>query len=200
MKHNETKKTGDPTAYYKLHTQAVDDLVHADKENTPKYSKEELEKYRSSRGKWKLPEKLKVLLIKWWFYGAVCFFVFMGLGLYLADTLDLYFVAAVIMGMAADLLINRFLRFTEKLPGGNAAHMMVTMRGARGFFLNILYACLLLFLTVTAYGVINAALGMMGGFLGVEPITFGVIVTCLDSMCLRLKSTLLKMVADARRQ
>lgn len=199
MKHNDEKKKAAP-GYYHLHTEAVDDLVGASKENTPVYSKEELEKYRSSRGKWKLPENLKVFLIKWWFYGAVCFFVFMGLGLYLADTLDLYFVAAVVMGMAADLLINRYLRFTEKLPGGSAAHMMVTLRGARGFFCNILYACLLLFLTVTAYGVINAVLKAMGGYLGVEPIGYGVIVTCLDSLCLRLKTMLMKIVADARRK
>lgn len=199
MKHNDEKKKAAPS-YYQLHTKAVDDLVSASTDNTPKYSKEELEKYRSARGKWKLPEKLKVFLIKWWFYGAVCFFVFMGLGLYLADTLDLYFVAAVVMGMAADLLINRYLRFTEKLPGGSAAHTMVTLRGATGFFCNILYACLLLFLTVTAYGALNALLGALGGYLGVEPIGFGIIVTGLDSMCLRLKSTLLKVVADARRQ
>ncbi len=199
MKHNDGKKKAAPS-YYKLHTEAVDDLVSASTENTPKYSKEELEKYKSSRGKWKLPEKLKVFLIKWWFYGAVCFFVFMGLGLYLADTLDLYFVAAVVMGMAADLLINRYLRFTEKLPGGNAAYMMVTLRGATGFFLNILYACLLLFLTVTLYGAVNALLGAMGGYLGVEPLCFGIFVTLIDSLCLRCKRTLLRIVADARRQ
>lgn len=199
MKHNDENKKAAP-GYYRLHTEAVDDLVGANAENTPKYSKEELEKYKSSRGKWKLPEKLKVFLIKWWFYGAVCFFVFMGLGLYLADTLDLYFVAAVVMGMAADLLINRYLRFTEKLPGGNAAYMMVTLRGATGFFLNILYACLLLFLTVTLYGAVNALLGAMGGYLGVEPICFGIFVTLIDSLCLRCKRTLLRIVADARRQ
>lgn len=199
MKHNdETKKSA--SSYYKLHTEAVDDLVSASKENTPQYSKEELEKYKSSRGKWKLPENLKVFLIKWWFYGAVCFFVFMGLGLYLADTLDLYFVAAVVMGMAADLLINRYLLFTEKLPGGSAAYMMVTLRGATGFFCNILYGCVLLFLTVTLYGVVNALLGAMGGYLGVEPICFGIFVTLLDSLCLRCKRMLRKIVADARRK
>jgi len=199
MKHNDEKKKAAPS-YYKLHTEAVDDLVGASKENTPQYSKEELEKYKSSRGKWKLPEKLKVFLLKWWFYGAVCFFVFMGLGLYLADTLDLYFVAAVIMGMTADLLINRYLRFTEKMQGGSAGYIMVGLRGAKGFFCNILYAAVLLFLTVTAYGVINAVLGAMGGYLGVEPIGFGVIVVCIDTLCLRIKTTLLKIVADARRK
>lgn len=195
---NEKKRTD--ASYYRLHTEAVDDLVGASKENTPKYSKEELEKYRSGRGKWKLPDPVKAILIKWWFYGAVCFFVFMGLGLYLADTLDLYFVAAVVMGMAGDLLINRFLRFTEKLPGGNAAYMMVTRRGALGFFLNILYAALLLFLVVTLYGAVNAALGALGGYLGVEPILFGVFTVATDMLCLAFKRMGMKIIADARRK
>ncbi|MBO5502724.1 MAG: hypothetical protein J6A48_11955, partial [Clostridia bacterium] len=47
---------GDTSPYFQLHTQAVEDLVTASKENTPEYSKEELEKYRSSKGKFKLPE------------------------------------------------------------------------------------------------------------------------------------------------
>lgn len=199
MKPDNEKKRSD-ASYYKLHTEAVDDLVSASSDNTPKYSKEELEKYRSGRGKWRLPEPVKAFLIKWWFYGAVCFFVFMGLGLYLGDQLDLYFVAAVVMGMTGDLLINRFLRFTEKLPGGNAAYMMVTSRGARGFFLNLLYACLLLFLVVTCYGIVNALLGALGGYLGVEPICFGIFTVLCDTLCLKIKTTLLKIIADARRK
>jgi len=199
MKHNE-KKNAAASSYYQLHTDAVNDLVGATAENTPKYSKEELQKYKSSRGKWKLPEGVKVYLIKWWFYGAVCFFVFMGLGLYLSDQLDLYFVAMVIMGMVGDLLINRYLRFTEDLPGGSKRYMMVTLRGTKGFFCNILYAGVLLFFTVTCYGAVNAALGTMGGYLGVEPIGFGIIVTLIDSLCLWLKGMFLQMVADARRQ
>lgn len=194
------KKSADSASYYKLHTEAVENLVGASKENTPRYSKEELEKYRSGRGKWRIPETLKVLLIKWWFYGAVCFFVFMGLGLYLADQLDLYFVAAVVMGMATDLLINRFLRFTEKMEGGSKAWMMVTVRGTTGFFLNLVYNALVLFLVVTAYGLINAALGAMGGYLGVEPILFGVLATGADMLCIGFKRMFLKIIADARRR
>ena len=67
-------------SYYSLHTGAVEDLVTATKDNTPRYSEAELNKYRSGKKKWRFPQWLKVLLIKTWFYGAVCFFVFWGLG------------------------------------------------------------------------------------------------------------------------
>ena len=109
--------------YYKLHREAIENLVTADSENSPRYSREELERYRSGKIKWRFPETLKVILIKWWFYGAVCFFVFMGLGMLVPNQIDMLFIAAIIMGMVTDLLINHFLRFTEKLPGGNAPRL-----------------------------------------------------------------------------
>ena len=200
MKHDEVKKNADNTSYYHLHTDAVEDLVGATPENTPKYSKKELDKYRSGHRKWHFPSILKVLLIKWWFYGAVCFFVFMGLSLYVGNQLDLFFIAAIIMGMVDDLLINHFLRFTEKLPGGHAAYIMVDIRGATGFFLNIVYAALLLFLVVTLYGAVNALLGTMDSYLSVEPILFGIFTTAADMLCLALKRTWKKIVADVRQK
>ena len=192
------------TPYYQLHTQAVEDLVTASTENTPKYSKEELDKYRSGKtSKFRLPEWLKVVLIKFWFYGAICFFVFWGLGLYVADQLDLYFVAAIIMGMVTDLLIKHFLRFTEKLPGGSARWMMVTKDGATGFFLNLLYAFPILFVVVTLYSLINMGLATVSTgseplFLGVEPLLFGLFATGTDHFFLFCKQTIGKIFREAK--
>lgn len=200
MKKNE--QNAKEAAYYRLHTKAVDDLVDATPENTPRYSKQELEKYRSGKTKWKLPEWLKVVLIKFWFYGAVCFFVFWGLGLYVADQLDMLFIAAIIMGMVTDLLINHFLRFTEKLPGGNARWIMVTRRGAVGFGTNLAYGFLLMFLVYTAYQVINTVLTAISGgsmLLTLEPLGFGIIATAMDTLCVTCKNTLKKIVSDAKR-
>lgn len=192
--------------YYDLHTGAVDDLVSANKDNTPRYSKEELEKYRSGKVKWRMPQALKVVLIKFWFYGAVCFFVFMGLGMYVVNQLDMLFIAGIIMGMVTDLLINHFLRFTEKLPGGNARWIMVTRRGAGGFLLNLLYGFVILFLVVTVYNVLNSGIFAMYGYaenaptISVEPILFGSFATGADMLCVSIRNTFKKIIADAQRK
>lgn len=199
----EAEKKEKSASYYQLHTDAVDDLIGATQENTPRYSKKELEKYRSVRKKWRLPDGLKAVLIKFWFYGAVCFFVFMGLGMYLGNQWDLFFVAAIVMGMVTDLLINHFLRFTEKLPGGNRRWMMVSRRGTVGFILNLAYAFLLLFLVITAYGAVNALLSALSGgqmVLRVEPLGFGLAVVGADMLCIGVKRMLMKIVADARKK
>ncbi len=198
------KKTDGQADYYDLHTGAVEDLVTATKENTPRYSKEELEKYRSGKHKWHFPEGLKACLIKFWFYGAVCYFVYWGLGMYLADQLDLFFVGSVVMGMATDLLINHFLRFTEKLPGGSKKWMMVTRRGTAGFFMNLAYGFLLTFLIVTAYQMINTVIVTLwqgaenAPILTVEPLFYGLCALGADSMCVGLRNLFAKIVQDAK--
>ena len=163
-------------SYYDLHTGAGEDLVTATKDNTPRYSEAELNKYRSGKTKWKFPQWLKVLLIKVWFYGAVCFFVFWGLGLYLRG-LDMYFVAAV-----------------------------VTRRGAAGFFMNLAYGFLLMFLVITAYQMVNTVIFTLyngsenAPLLNVEPIIFGLTTMGADTLCVTIRNTLRKMVDDARRK
>jgi len=192
-------------SYYQLHTDAVEELVSATKENTPRYSQEELNKYRSGKTKWRFPQWLKVLGIKTWFYGAVCFFVFWGLGMYLVDQWDLYFVAAIVLGMVTDLLINHFLRFTEKLPGGNQRWIMVTKRGTAGFFMNLLYGFVLLFLVITLYQAVNTVIFTLyngsenAPLLHVEPIGFGLAVMGADTLCVTIRNTLKKIVADAKK-
>jgi len=204
MKKQANKPETKDASYYKLHTDAVEDLVTATKENTPRYSEEELNRYRSGKTKRKFPQGLKVVLIKFWFYGAVCFFVFWGLGLYLGG-LDLQFVGAIVLGMVTDLLINHFLRFTEQLPGGSKKWILVTRRGTAGFFMNLLYGFLLMFLIVTAYNMINTGIVAIFGsdgapLLHVEPLGFGLIAMGADMLCVTIRNTLRKIVDDAKKK
>lgn len=189
-------------AYYRLHTDAIEDLATANEENTPKYSTEELEKYTSAAKKRRAPVPLKVFLIKAWFYGAVCYFAFWGLGIYVPSQLDLCVIAAVMMGLVTDLLINSLLRFGERRPGDGLRHMMVGRTGAAGLLLNLIYAFVLMFLIVTAYGAVNALLTAVTGgalFWGVGPIGFGLLAAGLDTLLIACRQLLRDMAADARR-
>ncbi|MBQ6951391.1 MAG: hypothetical protein IJN44_07860 [Clostridia bacterium] len=203
MAKDEKKQSRDASSYYALHTGAVDDLVNTTAENAPHYSKEELEKYRSGKTKFRIPEAVKVLLIKFWFYGAVCFFVFMGLGTYVVNQWDMLFIGAVVLGMVTDLLINHFLRFTEKMAGGSRRWMMVTRRGAVGFFMNLVYGFVLMAGVVLFYNLVNMALISVFGskqMLGVEPLLFGVFATLADMLLIFMKRTLINIVEDAKKK
>ena len=190
------------TDYYRLKTQAVDDLVTANEENSPPVSEEELRAYRSGP-KMKVADWVKMLFIKFWFAAAVCYFFFWGLGGLLPSVLDQLVVTGLALGIATDLLTNPVLRFFEKTKGENARWMMVTRKTYSGFFLNILYSYVLLFLVFTLYNVINMAaiqlLGLPGDqvVLGVEPILFGLFYLGFDLLLIKMKHTIQGMVRDA---
>ncbi len=190
--------------YYRLKTKAVEDLVTADESNSPRVSEEELNKYRARRRR-KLPQWLKVSLIKAWFYGSVCFFFLWGLGGYMADSLDLFFVTAIALGMVTDLLINTLFRYYAETDGANDRWMMVPRRGVAGFFLNIFYAFLVLGLVDMIYNAINIAILSVTHAtdtvpFGVEPIFFGILYMGIDTGLIALKHLLGRIVSDARKK
>ncbi len=180
--------------YYKLHTEAVKALAEADESNSPEVSEEELRKYRSGP-KLKMADWVKLLLVKWWFAGAVCFFFLWGLGGYLADLLDTLVVTGIALGVVTDILTNNALRFLERTKGAADEYIMVTVRGYASFPLNILYAFVVLFLVYCLYNIINLAIVTITGAadtvpLGVEPILFGLFYLGFDLLLIRLKHLL----------
>ena len=188
--------------YYRLNTKAVEDLITADESNSPRVSEEELNKYRGRTRK-KLPQWLKVSLLKAWFAGSVCFFFMWGLGAYMADSLDLFFVTAIALGMVTDLLINTLFRYYAETEGANDRWMMIPRRGVAGLFLNIFYAFVVLGLVDMVYTAVNIAILSVTKQtdavpFGVEPIIFGLLYMGIDTGFIALKRLLGRIVSDAK--
>ena len=197
-----TQQLREISDYYKLNTKSVEDLVGANAENSPKVPKEELQKYRSKAGI-SLPQWLKAVLLKAWFAGAACFFIFWGLGLYLTNMLDMMLVFGIALGLVTDLLVNNILRFFAATPGENDVWMMFPKKGMGAFFLNILYAFILLFCVYCLYQVINTVIVSISGQtdtipLGVEPILFGLFYMGFDLLFVGIKQLVRRILADAR--
>ena len=187
--------------YYKLNTKSVDDLVNANGENSPEVSEEELKKYRSKSGL-PLPRWLKAVLLKAWFAGATCFFIYWGLGIYLPNLLDMMLVFGIALGLVTDLLVNNVFRFLAAVPGENDRWMMFPKKKMSAFFGNMLYAFVLLFCVYALYQVINTAIVSVTGQtdtvpLGVEPVLFGVFYMGFDLLFLGMKHLCRRILADA---
>ena len=184
--------------YYKLKTKAVEDLVTADESNSPVVSREELLRYKSGP-KLQVADWVKLLFIKGWFAGAVCFFFIWGLGGYLGSQLDLLFVTGFALGVVTDLLTNPVLRFFEKTPGDHSRWMMFPQKGFITLPLNIIYGYVVLALVYTIYTAINGIAARITGnmdtvLLGVEPVLFGVFCLGVDLLLLQGKHLLLRLM------
>lgn len=188
--------------YYKLKTQAVEDLVTADESNSPVVSREELRRYRSGP-KLQVADWVKLLFIKAWFAGAVCFFFLWGLGGYLADQLDLLFVTGFALGTVTDLLTNPMLRFFERTPGDHSRWMMFPQKGFATLPLNIVYGYVILAFVYGIYTAINAVIAQITGdpehiALGVEPVLFGVFCLGADLLLIQVKHLLVRAKKPAK--
>lgn len=195
-----SRQNGKPAAenYYDLKTDAVNRLVNA--ENAPEVSDAEIRKYKS-RGKIQLPSWFKIVFVKFWFSGAICYFFLWGLGTYITG-LDLMFALAVGLGISMDLMVNGMLRYFEPEKGAYDRWMMVTVRKFWSIFLNVAYAGVLLYCIIWAYNVINTLL--VGDVetaqtvaVPVEPIIFGLMYMGFDMLLITIRNTIVKVFRDA---
>lgn len=204
------KQTGSPVKerpdaaerYYELRSRAVDDLIDAQAGKTSAYSDEELKKYRAKKG-FRLPEWIKIVVIKAWFAGAVCFFIFWGLGIYVTALPDMLLLIGIALGFVTDLLTNNALRFIEKRPGEHARWMMFPKKSYLSLVLNVVYSFLILYCVYGFYGVVNTAIVSLTGKtdsvpLGVEPLLFGILCMVFDLAAVGVKQLFLRIVRDAR--
>ncbi len=186
---------------YELQSDAVETLVNADKEEAPQYSEEELLKYRKKR--FHIPMLLKVLLSKWWFSGAVCYFVLWGLGIYVSSMIDMLFILGVMLGMVTDLLTNNVIRFIETVPGENDKWLLISRKGIIGFFGNLVFSIIIVICVFYLYDFINRFVINITGdsdnlFLGVEPIFYGLFCMGFDMLFLGIKRLCLSIWSDAK--
>ncbi len=198
----EEKKSA--AGYYELKTKAVDDLIEAEEGKAPEYSKEELNKYRSKRGKLHIPDVLKIILIKFWFAAMICFFFIWGLGGRLGGMIDTVLIVGIGYGIVTDLLVNNAIRFFAKTEGEFDKWMMIPKKRYVSFVLNIIYTILVIFVVYMIYNAINLVYIKITGnteriLLGVEPILFGVFCMGVDMLFISMKNLFKKILADAKR-
>ena len=190
--------------YYELKTDAVDRLVNADKKVYPKTNVDPGKQYRSGFLD-KIPSWILALFMKFWFNGAVCFFIFWGLGLYVKDMLDMIVIMAVVLGVITDVLVNNAFRFFETYKGQNSKWMMFPQKKYWTFLANIPYAFVVLFGVIWIYQFINTAANVVNGtsdviYLGVEPLLFGIFYMAVDMLLITMKNTFVRIIKDAKQK
>lgn len=202
MKENETVFQSEESANYNLKSDAVERLVEAQSGEAEEYSQEELEKYTSQK-RFRIPTAVKMVFIKAWFAGAVCFFILWGLGTYVSGMLDMLFILAVAMGLVTDLLVNNIIRFLAKTTGENDKWMLFPKKGMASFLLNLVFSAVIIFCVYMTYNLVNYAIISVTGAqdtipIGVEPVLFGILCMGYDMLLIGIKRLLQSIFRDAK--
>ena len=203
--------------YYDLKTDKIDELVAILQGDTPEGENptsdiEEItgEKIESNSARKRnfdpyrrdklsaIPVWLKALLIKWWFAGAVCYFVNMGLGIYIPSALDLLILDGLLCGLIADVVVNPIFRMLESDKKEYNPYIMFPfpVKQFWTLFANMLYY------TVVFAGVNLCYLGIneLITFTAVEPLLFGVFAVAGDMVFIGIKDLIVFLVKRAKRK
>lgn len=198
--------------YYDLKVDKVDELVAALKgEDTSEYgevsmkisdctgesgSDKEFNPYRTDFLS-RIPTFLKAFFIKWWFAGMVCFFVNMGLGIYVKATADLILLDGIMLGLVADVLVNPLFRFMETDRREYNDYMMFPfpLKAYWTFFTNILYYVGVAVIVNFAYVFINKFMFS----LAIEPLSWALIVLVVDMIFIGVKDLAVHLIKKRKR-
>ncbi|MCR5684216.1 MAG: hypothetical protein K6G81_02180 [Lachnospiraceae bacterium] len=185
---------------YSLKHDAVDRLVNASEETSPEVSDEEIARV-SGRKRFRIPNLIKVLFIKYWFFGATCFFFYLGLGMYVTGFYDMMLIMMAAGGVVTDLLTNKLIRFIEPSEGANDKYLFVRTRKYWSFILNILYSAVVVYIIYYIYNLINLALltafGEETRLLAVGPLLYGLFGLAADMLLVGARNLFGRILRDA---
>ena len=194
--------------FYDLKVDKVDELVAALKgEDTSEYgevsmniseivgdgknSSKEFNPYRTDFLS-RIPTFVKALFLKWWFAGVVCFFVNMGLGVYISAAADLMLLDGIFLGLFVDMLVNPLFRFMETDRREYNDYMMFPfpLKAYWTFFTNILYYIGVSVIVNFVYLFINEFMFS----LAIEPLSWALIVVIVDMIFIGIKDLVVHLV------
>lgn len=214
--------------YYDLKVDKVDELVAALKDELPPEKSDDLSMFisdctgidePSSYTKYgrkkefdpykvdflgRIPAWIKAFFVKWWFAGAVCYFVMWGVGLI---GLDGIIVSGAVLGLVTEILVNPLLRFMERGSREYDAYMMFPFpfKAYWTFFTNILYYIAVIALVNGLYFGMNELINLINGTqgtipLGVEPLVFGTFCLIADMALIGIKDLIVYLVKKSRKK
>lgn len=224
MSRKKNKKFQETTIenYYDLRIDKVDELVSALKDEDPVFEEDisygvadntgvyDSGSYKRS-GKQKqfdpyktdflgkIPAWIKALFVKFWFAGAVCYFVMWGIRL--GDSLDSLVLTGAVLGLIVDMFVNPIFRYIETDRKEYNAFMMFPFpfKAYWTFFANMIYYVLVLMGVNGVYIVINYIANVAAntqGFIhvGVEPLLFGALCVAVDMVAIGIKDGIVAIV------
>lgn len=172
--------------------------------NTKKRKKEkEFDPYKVDKLS-RIPAWLKAIFIKFWFAGAVCYFIMMGTGL---QDFDAIIVTGVVLGVIVDILVNPCFGYMQSDKREYDIYIMLPFPFKKfwTFFVNIIYYVGVLLVVNYCYLGINLMCNAIAGttlkyYLGVEPLMFGVLTTIVDMAFIGIKDLIVYLVRRAKRK
>lgn len=134
----------------------------------------------------KIPFKLQLLIVKWWFGGALFYFVGLGMNI---KGYDLIVYLGMLSGLMNEYMVNRIIKWLTYSRPLNEV-LMVPYFNFKSLFLNLIYGLVLVTLIFMTYSGLNLIVEQVTRsvfYMPVEPLLFGFLFFFVDLVLLKIR-------------
>lgn len=140
----------------------------------------------------KVPYSIKAILIKYWFYGAVCFFSLMGFIGISGENAAL--VGGLIAGALFDIACYNILEMMDHDNNKSKYYMMYKSKKIYSVFINVIYqVAVFLIAMVIISSIVSTYKDPVNNWFLQEPLSIALVLTAIDAIFLLIKNLLVKL-------
>jgi hypothetical protein len=140
----------------------------------------------------KVPYSIKAILIKYWFYGAVCFFSLMGFIGISGENAAL--VGGLIAGALFDIACYNILEMMDHDNNKARYYMMYKSKKIYSIFINVVYqVAVFLIAMVIISSIVSTYKDPVNNWFLQEPLSIALVLTAIDAIFLLIKNLLVKL-------
>ena len=140
----------------------------------------------------KVPYSIKAILIKYWFYGAVCFFSLMGFIGISGENAAL--VGGLIAGALFDIACYNILEMIDHDNNKAKYYMMYKSKKIYSVFIIVFYqVAVFLIAMVIISSIVSTYKDPVNNWFLQEPLSIALVLTAIDAIFLLIKNLLVKL-------
>ena len=141
----------------------------------------------------KVPYSIKAILIKYWFYGAVCFFSLMGFIGISGENAAL--VGGLIAGALFDIACYNILEMMDHDNNKARYYMMYKSKKIYSIFINVVYqVAVFLIAMVIISSIVSTYKDPVNNWFLQEPLSIALVLTAIDAIFLLIKNLLVNLL------
>jgi hypothetical protein len=156
-------------------------------------AEKEVRPYKYSRLS-KIPAVIKAVIIKYWFAGAIYFFIGWGIPYNTIDQLDVMAGLGLAIGLVTDVIVNKILILLDDDKNKMRKYIMFSKKKIYSILINLIYGLVLSVFISYTYSYINVLviniknLPKESVVLPVEPLLYGLFFLIYDFLFLTIRN------------
>lgn len=145
----------------------------------------------------KVPFCIKAIILKYWFFGAICFFVFIGTGMFVGSNFDLLLIGGLVSGAIFDIACHNVLNIIDKDDQAKYYMFFRKEKCWYSIFINVAYHIILFLAFGYTISAFKAITGTEENWFLREPFSQALLLSIYDALFMLIKNFVVDFIKRA---